>query len=84
MRPVNQLPIHFGLEEAYLLTKDTQHGASLPRTLCTQNTISLMLDIMAKPEINCLHESLQSLLVCQDPVSLSAANTKTGSSTVQG
>lgn len=61
MRLVNQFPIHFGLEETYLLIKRYQH--SLPRTLCTQNTFPLMLDIMAKPEINHLHESLQYPLV---------------------
>lgn len=58
MRLGNQLPIHFGLEEIYLLTKGNQHGASHPKTLCTQNIIPLMLGIMAKPEMNHLHQSL--------------------------
>lgn len=79
---MNQLPIHFGLEEAYLLTKGVQYGASLSRT-CTQSTISLMLlGIMTKHEVNRLHEFLQAQLMCQDIVSLSAADTKIGSSTV--
>lgn len=76
------VPIPFGLEESYLLTRDVQHGASLSRT-CTQRTISLMLlGIMTKYEVNHLHESLQAQLICQDPISLSAADTKIGSSTV--
>lgn len=76
------MPIYFGLEEAYLLAKDVQHGASFSRT-CTQRTISLMLlGSMTKHEVNYLHESLQAQLLCQDPISLSAADTKTRSSAV--
>jgi len=76
------LHIPFWLEEACLLTKDVRHGASLSRT-CTQSTISLMLPgVVTKHEVNHLHEPLQAQLLCQDPLSLSAAGTKIGSSTV--